>query len=62
MAGEKISIPPTASISIEHERGSSKEELEFQVRWPTERKTLIAEMAGSMLTRSFKIWKGGSTR
>jgi hypothetical protein len=27
VAGERISIPPNAIISIEHERGSSEEEL-----------------------------------
>jgi amphi-Trp domain-containing protein len=34
VAGERISIPPTAVISVEHERGSSEEELEFQIKWP----------------------------
>jgi amphi-Trp domain-containing protein len=38
VAGERISIPPTASISVEHERGSSGEELEFQIKWPIARK------------------------
>ncbi len=33
VAGERISIPPTATINIEHERGSSEEEVEFQLRW-----------------------------
>jgi hypothetical protein len=37
MAGEKILIPPTAIISIEHERGTSQEEVEFQLKWPLER-------------------------
>ena len=37
LAGEKILIPPTATISIEHERGSSQEEVEFQLKWPLER-------------------------
>ncbi len=36
VAGERIVIPPNAVISIEHERGSSEEELEFQLRWPLE--------------------------
>jgi amphi-Trp domain-containing protein len=39
VAGERISIPPTAVISVEHERGSSEEELEFQIKWPLKRKT-----------------------
>lgn len=33
VAGERILIPPDASISIEHERTSDGEELEFQLRW-----------------------------
>ena len=33
VAGERISIPPTATINIEHERGSSEEEIEFQLKW-----------------------------
>jgi amphi-Trp domain-containing protein len=33
VAGERISIPPTAVINIEHERGGSEEELEFQLKW-----------------------------
>ena len=37
--GEQISIPPTAIISIEHERGSSEEEVEFQIKWPLQGKT-----------------------
>ena len=37
VAGERISIPPTAVINIEHERGESNEEVEFQLRWPLHR-------------------------
>lgn len=33
VAGERISVPPTATINIEHERGSSSEEIEFQLCW-----------------------------
>ena len=33
VAGERISIPPSAIINIEHERGASEEELEFQLTW-----------------------------
>ena len=33
IAGEKIYIPKSASISIEHERGDEDEEIEFQIRW-----------------------------
>jgi amphi-Trp domain-containing protein len=34
VAGERISIPSDAVINIEHERGSSEEEIEFQLKWP----------------------------
>ncbi len=43
LAGEKILIPPTAIISIEHERGSSQEEVEFQLKWQLERKVKKAK-------------------
>lgn len=33
VAGERVSIPPDAIINIEHERGASDEEMEFQLRW-----------------------------
>jgi len=33
VGGERVSVPPTARISIEHERGSSGEEIEFQLSW-----------------------------
>ncbi len=36
VGGERISIPPTATINIEHERGSSEEEIEFQLKWSLE--------------------------
>ncbi len=34
VAGERVSVPPDAAISIEHERGSSEEEIELQLKWP----------------------------
>lgn len=34
VAGERVSVPPDAVISIEHERGSSEEEVELQLKWP----------------------------
>ena len=37
VAGERISIPATASINIEHERGNSSEEIEFQLKWLTDK-------------------------
>ncbi len=33
VAGERISIPATAIINIEHERSDSSEEVEFQLKW-----------------------------
>ena len=36
VAGERISIPPSATINIEHERGSAEEEVEFQLKWSLE--------------------------
>ena len=37
VAGERIYIPATAVIDIEHERGTSSEELEFQLKWLLEK-------------------------
>lgn len=36
VAGERVAIPAAAVINIEHERGSSEEELEFQLKWTRE--------------------------
>lgn len=33
IAGERIHVPVRAQFSIEHERGSSDEEIEFQLKW-----------------------------
>jgi len=33
VAGQRITIPATAIINIEHERGNSSEEVEFQLKW-----------------------------
>lgn len=33
VGGERISIPPASTINIEHERGESEEEVEFQLKW-----------------------------
>lgn len=33
IAGERVTIPSTAVINIEHERSSSEEEMEFQLKW-----------------------------
>jgi amphi-Trp domain-containing protein len=36
IAGERIYVPVRAQFSIEHERGSSEEEIEFQIKWDHE--------------------------
>lgn len=33
IAGEKVSVPKNAFISIEHEREKGEEEIEFQIKW-----------------------------
>lgn len=33
VAGERIYVPERAEFSIEHERGSDEEEIEFQLKW-----------------------------
>ena len=33
VAGERVSVPPDAIISVEHERDGDEEEVEFQIRW-----------------------------
>ena len=33
IAGERIYIPTKAQFSIEHERSSDGEEVEFQIKW-----------------------------
>ena len=36
IAGERIHVPVRAAFSIEHERGDSEEEIEFQLKWEIE--------------------------
>jgi amphi-Trp domain-containing protein len=33
VAGQRVAVPARASITIEHERDSSEEEIEFQLKW-----------------------------
>ena len=33
VAGERLSVPPDATIKIEHEREDGAEEIEFQLKW-----------------------------
>ena len=37
VAGQRVTIPSSAVINIEHERGNSAEELEFQITWLLDR-------------------------
>jgi amphi-Trp domain-containing protein len=37
VAGERISIPATAVISVEHERDTSSEEVEIEFKWLLEK-------------------------
>jgi amphi-Trp domain-containing protein len=36
IAGERIHVPVRAVYNIEHERSSSEEEIEFQIKWSIE--------------------------
>ena len=33
VAGERIRVPARGQFSIEHERGTDEEEIEFQLKW-----------------------------
>jgi amphi-Trp domain-containing protein len=33
IAGERVYVPASAQISIEHEREGNEEEIEFQIKW-----------------------------
>lgn len=37
VAGERVSIPSYARISVEHEREGSEEEVEFQLKWTVDK-------------------------
>lgn len=37
IAGERIRVPVRAIFCIEHERSSSEEEIEFQIKWSVEK-------------------------
>jgi amphi-Trp domain-containing protein len=38
IANERIYVPMRATYSIEHERGETEEEIEFQIKWENEKK------------------------
>jgi hypothetical protein len=33
IAGKRVYVPASASISVEHERSEDSEEVEFQLKW-----------------------------
>lgn len=33
IAGERVNVPARARFSVEHERSSDEEEIEFQLKW-----------------------------
>jgi len=37
IAGERVYVPVRAEYSIEHERDSDEEEVEFQIKWTSEK-------------------------
>ncbi len=37
IAGERLSVPKTALVNIEHEREGPWEEVEFQIKWKREK-------------------------
>ena len=41
VAGKRVRVPRRAQISVEHERGTDEEEVEFQLRWD------LADLSGS---------------
>ncbi len=38
VAGERVTVPPNAIISVEYEREEGSEEIEFQIKWPSLKK------------------------
>jgi amphi-Trp domain-containing protein len=36
VAGERVYVPARAQFNIEHERGATEEEIEFQIKWKPE--------------------------
>lgn len=39
VANERLRVPADAAFSVEHERADGMDELEFQIRWPTQKGT-----------------------
>jgi len=47
VAGERVSIPATSIINIEHEREGSSEELELQLKWSLDQPARQRQTKGS---------------
>jgi amphi-Trp domain-containing protein len=58
VAGERVSIPPDAMISVEHERGEDGEEVEFQISWKS---PVLPESGGNASARG-KTRAGGGAK
>jgi len=43
IAGERLYIPKTAVVNIEHEREGGWEEVEFQIKWRNEEEAAVAK-------------------
>jgi amphi-Trp domain-containing protein len=57
VAGERVSIPPDALISVEHERGEDGEEVEFQITWKS---PVLPESGGKAAAKGKAEAKGGA--
>ena len=58
VAGERVSIPPDAMISVEHERGEDGEEVEFQISW----KSPVLPESGANASARGKTSAGGRAK
>jgi amphi-Trp domain-containing protein len=57
VAGERVSIPPDAMISVEHERGEDGEEVEFQITWKS---PVLPESGGKAAAKGRAKAAGGA--
>ena len=58
VAGERVSIPPDAMISVEHERSEDEEEVEFQIIW----KSPVLPESGGKVAAKGKAEAGGGAK
>ena len=58
VAGERVSIPPDAMISVEHERGEDGEEVECQITW----KSPVLPESGEKAAAKGKTKAGGGAK